>query len=149
MHIITRAVLLSAANAGLLQNTSGTLAAHIPKALESVSERTGPFTDITMREVKLELKILGLLGSGNGGYIGEGLTIQRVGEEPIPFQTIGMPEPATMEVNVDGYKVFREIDSYERLGGRGPVVPHPALHEGERLSWTVSGDAIITTGVQE
>ncbi|AUM59786.1 hypothetical protein [Pseudomonas phage PMBT14] len=69
MHAITRAVLLSAANACLLQNTSGNLAAHIPKALESVNERTGPIGVTTMRVVEHELKVLGLLGSGNGGYL--------------------------------------------------------------------------------
>ncbi|UOL48355.1 hypothetical protein [Pseudomonas phage Almagne] len=65
MHGTTKAILLKAAQAALLQNASGNLASHVPAALQKAKECGFPDHAV----VEHELKVLGLLGSGNGGYL--------------------------------------------------------------------------------
>lgn len=66
MHTITRAILLNAARAALQQNVSGNLASHVQAKFE-----IGTLGLIATQKsvVEHELKVLGLLGSGNGGYL--------------------------------------------------------------------------------
>lgn len=66
MHAITRAILLNAARAALQQNVSGNLAAHVQAKFE-----VGTLGLVANQKsvVEHELKVLGLLGSGNGGYL--------------------------------------------------------------------------------
>lgn len=66
MHAITRAILLNAARAALQQNVSGNLAAHVAAKFES---GTLGMTSNQKSVVEHELKVLGLLGSSNGGYL--------------------------------------------------------------------------------
>lgn len=67
MHTVTRHILLAAANRCLLQNTSGNLAHQVRQVLDST--RIQELPDAQSRVVEHELKVLGLLGSGNGGYL--------------------------------------------------------------------------------
>lgn len=66
MDAITRAILVHAAHAALQQNTSGNLAAHVQRVFPT---QTLGLTANRKSVVEHELKVLGLLGSGNGGYL--------------------------------------------------------------------------------
>lgn len=66
MHITTRMLILRAAEAALKQNTSGNLASHVQEMLPN---GTLGLTANQKSVVEHELKVLGLLGSGNGGYL--------------------------------------------------------------------------------
>lgn len=68
MHAATQAILVKAANAALLQNTSGNLAAHVATWFDAIKKEPGPYAPV-LSVVEHELKVLGLLGSSNGGYL--------------------------------------------------------------------------------
>ena len=66
MHATTKAILLKAAETALHQNVSGNLSAHVHIQFP---KQTLGMVETQRRVVEHELKVLGLLGSGNGGYL--------------------------------------------------------------------------------